>query len=174
MAWTAPKAWVDQDLVTADDLNEQLSGNLEYLYGALPAARVYNSGSISIPDGTTTALTFDTERYDNDSIYDNAPYPSRLTCKTAGKYLIACHVVFYTNTSGYRKVQIRVNGATNIAMQTAIPGAGSNDTSLSVATIYDLAVNDYVEVMVVQNSGGALSVRYLGNYSPEFSMNRVG
>jgi hypothetical protein len=42
-----------------------------------------------------------------------------------------------------------------------------------VATRYPLVVNDYVEAVVRQTSGGALNVLALGNQSPEFMMARV-
>jgi hypothetical protein len=34
-------------------------------------------------------------------------------------------------------------------------------------------VNDYVEAMVWQNSGGALNVNQFGNHTPEFMMARI-
>ena len=37
-------------------------------------------------------------------------------------------------------------------------------------TLYELAVNDYVELVVYQSSGGALNVVSSGNHSPEFMM----
>ena len=51
-------------------------------------ARVHNSANISVSDSTWTSMTFDSERYDTDSIHSTASNTSRLTCVTAGKYLI--------------------------------------------------------------------------------------
>jgi hypothetical protein len=42
-----------------------------------------------------------------------------------------------------------------------------------VTALYDLAVNDYVELHVRQNSGISLNVAASSNYSPEFMMTRV-
>ena len=50
-------------------------------------ARVYNDANISIPDNTETAVTFNTEEWDTDTIHDPSTNPERLTAKTAGKYL---------------------------------------------------------------------------------------
>ena len=47
-----------------------------YIYAQLDAAkkkaRVYNSGDLTIPNNNATVLTFDSERYDNDTIHIGA------------------------------------------------------------------------------------------------------
>ena len=45
---------------------------------------------------------------------------------------------------------------------------------MSISTEYSLAVNDYVELVVYQSSGGALDVNAAANYSPEFGMTFQG
>lgn len=42
-----------------------------------------------------------------------------------------------------------------------------------ITTLYDLGVDDYIEVMVYQTSGGALNVEKTAQYSPEFMMVKV-
>jgi hypothetical protein len=136
-------------------------------------ARVYNSAAISVNNATATALTFNSERYDTDSIHSTSANTSRLTCTRAGKYVIVGHVAFASNATGLRTVSIRLNGsATIIAAQNAVPISG-DETIFSIATIYDLAVGDYVELYAYQSSGGALNVTAPGPYSPEFAMHRL-
>lgn len=149
---------------------------LEYVTlaeGYTEGARVYHNLDQSIPNITYTALALNTERYDTDSIHDNVANNSRLTCKTAGKYLIVANIrIVAGGAAGARTLVIRLNGVTQIG-RTSI--SASNLTFLrSVSTIYDLAVDDYVEVEVYQNSGGALDVTVNANYSPEFMMQRIG
>ena len=135
-------------------------------------ARVYNSANISIPHNTNTILTFDSERWDTDTIHDTTTNTSRLTCKTAGKYIISAGVEFSADTAQQRQVKILLNGTTVIAYH-------SNDTSnvptprFAISTPYNLAVNDYVEVQVYQNSGSALNVVAASAYSPEFSIQMI-
>lgn len=135
--------------------------------------RVYNSANISIPTNDHTALTFDSERYDTDTIHDLVTNPSRLTCKTAGKYLIISGIRFDGNVAGYRVNQIRLNGATLIAVlsHSNLDIQGQN---MIASTIYDLAVDDYVEAVIYQNTGGDLNVTATDNSSPEFMMHRIG
>jgi hypothetical protein len=171
MAWITPKDWADNELVTAEKLNEQLRDNLKFLY-APAAARVHRTTSKSVADSTWTSIGFDAERFDTEDIHDNVTDNTRLTCKTAGRYLIFGHATFGSNATGVRKAHILLNGATTIAELTT-PG-GSISSAASVTTIYELAVDDYVELEVYQNSGGSLSLAIGGNFSPEFGMIRAG
>ncbi len=136
-------------------------------------ARVFNSANISIPDFAVTTLTFDSERFDTDAIHSATVNPGRLTARTAGKYVIVGHVAFATNAIGDRQVGIRLNGITDIGVDSRRP-ISLFTTQFSVPAIYELSVNDYVELRVFQNSGGALNVVASGNISPEFSMMKVG
>ena len=125
----------------------------------------------SIADNTNTALEFNSERSDTDTIHDNAVNNSRLTCKTAGAYLIGGNFAFAASATGMRQISILLNGTTTIAVQ-RVP-AISTDTMLSLSTVYGLAVNDYVQLFAYQNSGGALSVNAAASYSPEFYLHKL-
>jgi len=136
-------------------------------------ARVYHSVTQNIPSDAWTTLTFNSERYDTDAIHDLTTNPSRLTSKTAGKYEIGACVGFESNATGLRVVVININGTPSIG-QNRSPAVSGGDTVLSAACVYELAVNDYVEVRVYQNSGVALLALSIGNVFPEFWMQRSG
>ena len=136
-----------------------------------PSVRVYHSVNQSIADSINVPLAFNSERFDTDNIHD-ATNNTRLTCKTAGKYLIVSNVSFSSNTSGWRSLIIRVNGITIIADHQITPSSGIR--RLTVSTIYELAINDYVEVIAYQTSGTSIEVVSEGNRSPEFMMVKVG
>lgn len=137
-----------------------------------PAARVYHSASQAIPDGANTALQFNSERYDTDSIHDNVTNNARLTCRTAGAYSIFGNASFADNATGRRFLEIVLNGTTSIARVcvTAVNGAG---TVVNVSTQYYLNAGDYVTLVATQNCGGDLGVDASGNFSPEFGMSKV-
>lgn len=137
--------------------------------------RAYNSGNLSITNNLETLLTFDSERFDNNSMHSTSSNTGRLTATVAGTYVITATLTFASNVIGVRYAYIRLNGATLIAI-TKLPLAGQGGLNdwMGVATIYTLAASDYVEVVVFQNSGGSLNVINAGNYSPEFAMARVG
>ena len=138
-----------------------------------PSARVYNNAAISINNDTATALTFNSERWDTDEIHSTVTDTGRLTCKTAGIYTLNGHVAFAGNSTGNRYILIQLNGSTNLAIHRHAPGT-SGESRMSISTVYSLAVNDYVELLVWQNSGGALNVVTAPNYSPEFGMTYLG
>lgn len=136
-------------------------------------ARVTHSAIQAIPNNTWTVPAFNTERYDTDTIHDNGVSNSHLTCKTAGKYIIVGQVNFTADVNGIRYLVIRLNGATWIAYEgTGLTAAGNWYTGVS--TIYDLALTDYVELLILQNSGIPLNLLRTLNYSPEFMMQRIG
>jgi len=136
-----------------------------------PTARVYRTADQSIPNNAGTAVAFTAERFDNNSIHDNVTNNTRLTCRTAGRYLVGACVHFDVSATGGRGLWLLLNGVTSIWQ--AFGGANataSQGTTVALATLYDLNVNDYVEVIAFQNSGGALNAKAIGNYSPEFYM----
>ena len=56
----------------------------------------------------------------------------------------------------------------------ALPGHATMDASITLSTSYKFAAADEVELMVLQNSGGWLSIWALAEYSPEFTIQRIG
>jgi len=139
----------------------------------VPSARVYNNAVIAVANNSNVTLTFNKERWDTDTIHDTSTNTGRLTCKTAGIYHIYGSVQFEANATGNRYLIIRLNGSTVIASlgHTEVAAAVED---MSISTEYSLAVNDYVELVVYQNSGGALKVNAAANYSPEFGMTFQG
>jgi len=132
------------------------------------SARVYNSASISVASGTWTALTFNSELWDTDNIHDTATNTGRLTAKTPGKYLIYATLRFEPDNTGVRRLHIYLNGR-SIAQQST-DALVEGRTNLAIATHYNLAANDYVELVVYQNSGRALPVEAAGDESLAFGM----
>lgn len=137
--------------------------------GVVPAARAFNSGNISCGDGVFTSLTFDSETFDTDTIHSTSVNTGRLTATTAGVYVITGHATFDANATGRRALEIRLDGTTSLALQTAAsPGAVNHE--LSVTTIYAFTAGQYVELRAFQNSGGSLNVLA----TPFFGMAWVG
>lgn len=141
--------------------------------GYTAGCRVYNDAPISIDHGDFTPLTFNQERYDTEGIHDNVFNNSRLTCWTAGKYIISAIVRWEANAVGQRRVAIYLNGTTPIGYH-MIGLAGAAEEVMNPTCLYDLSHRDYVEVSVYQNSTVALDVQSVNNFSPEFMMQRVG
>ena len=141
----------------------------------LVGARVYNDASIEIANITEVALTFNSERYDTDSIHDTGSNTERLTCNTTGKYLISASLSFATDAGGsLRILRIYLNNTTIISQVWQPNSASGNNTLESTCTYELISATDYVTAKVYQNSGGAIDVSLVANSSPEFMMHRIG
>jgi hypothetical protein len=148
-----------------------ITGSAARLVFKQAMVRVTKSGAQSINNSTTTAITWDTETYDTDTLHSTVSNTSRLTASVTGKWLVTTSIGFAASATGSRIVTIRKNGTTDYA-QAASPNAGGSDgVQVTVSDIVDLAASDYVEINVTQNSGGALNVN---TSSTQFSMALIG
>jgi hypothetical protein len=119
------------------------------------------SASQSLNNGTTTALTFDTEDFDTDAFHNNVTDNSRITIPTgmAGKYEFKASIEFAPDANGYRRFIFKKNNSSEYRMNAFQAAPGTLQTSvLSGSIILDLIVGDYVEVVAWQGSGVSLDV----------------
>lgn len=141
--------------------------------GYTEGARVYHSEHQTIPHSTTVYVAFNQESYDTDNIHDSITNNSRLTCKTAGKYLIFAQYYFASSAVGSRSGAFQINRTTTItADKLTSPGAGYYRQH--IVQVYPLAVNDFVELFVDQSSGGNLNLNCGLRYQTHFGIQRIG
>jgi hypothetical protein len=138
-------------------------------------AKAYKAAAQSIADNTATVITLDTEIFDTDTIHDTVTNNSRLTCKTAGNYTIVATIRWGNQNNGQRRTEILKNGSVVLAeAESQAPGSGNGTVRQTVSAIEDLAVNDYVEIRVLQDRGGATDVEAAGSRTPSLAMVRNG
>lgn len=167
MAYSTPPNFTTGAIVTETQL-DTLSDDIAFLANP-PKCRVYNSANISVPHNTPTALAFNSERFDSDTMHSTAVNTSRITFTTAGTYLVGGGVTWAGNTAGIRDITLRLGGATNLAtISDDVPSGFAYSWSQSVATLYTFSAGQYVELIANQDSGGALNSLNVGNCSPEF------
>jgi hypothetical protein len=165
--------------LTAPDLRANSVGSSEVTNGslgtgelshAIPAARVTRTSAQSIPDSLNTSLAFDQERYDTAGLHDNATNNSRLTAPVTGIYAVTAQFTWGGSAgAGSRFAGVMKNGSTLIARSQEL--AGDDDENITTQVL--LLAGDYVEVVVLQTSGGSLAVAANGlaqQITPEFSM----
>jgi hypothetical protein len=146
----------------------------------VPSARVYHNAVQSAGNGVWTALAFNSERFDNDSMHDPTTNNSRLTCRTPGIYLLNAHCQFDSTAGGVQRFfHLMLNGATDIAGSGPAASAyansiGLDDVHFNITTLYELVAGDYVEARIFHDAGAGRNVDSLGNWSPEFSALRIG
>jgi len=138
-------------------------------------ARVRRNTGQSASHQTWVSVSFTHARFDNfleTAHWSSTTNPTRLTCRNAGVYLIIGHLAWSNNSTGVRVAEIRVNGSNSICADSK-PAHGETSTRHALSAIYNLNLNDYVELRGYQNSGGDLNIVVGEQFSPEFSMIRI-
>ena len=130
-----------------------------------PRAKVTASGTQSISDNTATSVAWNSETYDSDGMHDNATNNERLTIVSGedGIYLFGALITFASNTTGIRTITVRKNGS---GIFSSIVAPASSTTSMVVVfPPLDLVATDFIDLQVLQNSGGALLIHVSGTDS---------
>ena len=111
----------------------------------------------TIGTGSATKVTWSTEEYDVGGVFAS----NKFTCDVAGKY----HFYFclkYTASALYdNEVSLYKNGSKIRYANYFIAydsGANTGRPSMQLEATFDLAVSDYIEVYVHQESGGDLDI----------------
>jgi hypothetical protein len=130
----------------------------------LVAVRAYNDGAQAIPNNASTAITFNTNAFDSNSVHSTATNPSRFTVPVGlgGKWRISYKVCFAANATGVRISFLRKNGVDDthniIGSAVFMPPNGTLNTTNTTTITENLVAGDYVELFIYQTSGGALNV----------------
>lgn len=134
-----------------------------------PACSVYASSgqTLTSTTGTPTALTADSEFYDNDSMHSTSTNTDRITINTAGRYQFFACVEFQADADGARFVEFMHNGTTRYFVEQIPPAGATLETIISGSRSIVCAVNDYVVVRARHNAGNNLSVE-LNEFSARF------
>lgn len=172
MAWTTPKTWTVGEVVTAANINTHLRDNLLSIYPA--RVQVYNAGTATIANNTITTLAFDQEDIDSDAFHSTSTNNSRLTVPAglSGDYFVYGQVAMASFT-GSVEALIKRNATTIVASHTAGSGTASGP-GVWVGRVLTLAVGDFVELQVWQNSGGNVTLNGgAGDLAPFFGMFRL-
>ena len=141
-----------------------------------PCAEVTRTTNFNVTTGTT--VQWESELLDNDNIFDPGSN-TRLTCRTAGKYLVWANISGYTaSASTSWTAWLKLNGTTVLC---EVPGGMLLTTGYysghSPIVVVSLAVGDYIECIVYNNTAS----NYLsaagfggGGRANTFGMARLG
>lgn len=173
MAWTTPTTRATGDLITASIWNADIVENLKHVFP--PSVLVTRTASVLISNNVATTVTWDSEKFDDDTMHDLVTNPTRLTATKAGRYLIYAQIQWASvvTGTGVRTLDFFHNGATRIGRDVRKPldGAVSNQ---SLAIIYSLAATDYVTCVIQHNQGSDINLEQSSDYTPMFGMTRLG
>jgi hypothetical protein len=127
--------------------------------------RVTKSATQSITSATDTAITWDQETFDTDTMHDTVTNNTRLTAPVTGKYLVIGCLEFAPNATGYRTVKIKKNGTTDYNSETVVNAGAGDAVRIVITDLVDLAAAGYVEIIGVQSSGAGLNVTTVSSAS---------
>lgn len=153
--------------VTRDNDKIYVYNGTTWIDKEAPKARVYayKASASAAANNTLVAVAFDAEVYKNtSSMHSNSTNPTRIIAPKTGCYHVTAQAGFATNASGRRVVTLRKNAAGNSAggTQVVVVGLGANNTDntqVQVNMDVELNANDYLEMFVLQSSGGNLNVQ---------------
>lgn len=128
--------------------------------GTMNSCRVSKSADQSISDNTLTNVSWDTEAFDVGAFHDNVTNNTRLTAADTGKYLVGARISFGDAgfATEYIYLAFYVNGARVArAIESITTDAASGEQMIAYSTLLSLTAGDYVEVQVIQRSGGSVN-----------------
>jgi hypothetical protein len=118
------------------------------------------TGLWPVPNTTIYTLDWGVDaqvEYDYGGLFSTGA-SSRVTIQKAGLYLLFTNVLFTANATGsYRCTYVYVNGTLKKYECNAF-SLVARDFNQTCITSLKLAVNDYIEIKVYQDSGGVLNV----------------
>jgi hypothetical protein len=124
-----------------------------------PSFFATNSSNQSISHGATTKISFQTERFDTNSAYDNSTnYRFTVPSDQAGKYVISYNLNFNQSTDEYQRgflSYIYKNGAVlirNYQFYGLDGGTYFKNIASGASCVLDLSVGDYIEIFAFQNN----------------------
>ena len=172
MAWNDRPAMAAGGRILAEDLDAVLD-RIELL-SSMPTAHLRQTVAQTLTTGVTTAITFTTEDIDTHNGHSTSSNTSRYTCQLAGTYQLSGGIGWASSTAGARKAWWRKNGTDINGSESVADSDISGVISTIARTILvDLAVNDYVELVGTQESGGNLNTAVTATQQPSMSVRMV-
>ena len=161
MAYSDPGAVTAGDPLPAAYLNTTRANGA--WFSEPPQCSVYNSSVQSIPNSTVTAMLCPSESLDNTGMHSTTSNTSRITAVDAGRYTFTGTAMFAIDGTGtgMRRLIFRLNGTTEYDLVQVAAVSTLSTVILSGSRTFTLAISDYAEMVVHQNSGGALNVTAL-------------
>lgn len=135
----------DSDIVSVSPTKLRLIG-----------AKVYRNAALSVSDITDTTVSWDTAVYNPQSMWLSTA-PTKFTIPFDGIYSVTYYAEFVANATGFRKGQLAINGTATVTLSNNSVG-GASPTQVLLSDTLKLSKDDYIEFIVRQNTGGALSV----------------
>ena len=119
-------------------------------------AVVHHATSMQTTSGSSLILAATVQDYDPPDMWQDGT-TERLIAPVGGTYVVSASVLWAANATGYRSTFLRANGTTSIATLIGPATGGVALTQQNVSGIAHLDAGGFVQVEVLQGSGGNLN-----------------
>jgi hypothetical protein len=148
-----------QDLANSADTAVQSLYNAAALGAAKPAGRMSTATVQSVPDSTSTDLTWPagSQYFDNDNMINNTGTTSRITMNSTGIYMVAIRVTFSATGSGGGVRQLSMSHSSiGVVGRNAQLGTVSDTAAITlVQAVPCYVAGQYVTFQAFQTSSAA-------------------
>lgn len=153
-------SWTNGERPNFRDMNEYLYDVLNWMLNP-PMVRLRRTVSQSIPNNTTTAISWDFIEVETVNFWDST-VPTRVTPSVPGWYVGSCGFSFGGHATGVREMNVIKNGSGTERILRVNHDAYTNASLALVSRGHVFleqfnGTTDYMTVEISQNSGGALS-----------------
>lgn len=141
-----------------------------------PRARVLGNAAQTIANNTFTALRFPEQVYLQSIGHDPVTNPTFFAAQVAGLYALNGGGYMAANTTGIRAMKWQKNGVDIPGSGSSqLPVTGGSQTGVVARPVeVELAVTDFVTLMIFQNSGGNLDTYIAVDYArPSMSIRLI-
>lgn len=122
-----------------------------------PRVRVHRGSTQSLTDLTRTAILWDTEDYDTDSMHSTSSNTDRLVIPEDGVYELKCAAAFASGT-GNRYLDVCLNGTSTVLNRSSSTATSGVTYGAFIGWEDELAAGAYLVVVALQGSGGSLNL----------------
>jgi len=140
-------------------------------FATLPHCKARQTADQTIPNGTTVNVRFDDTQFCSGVTFDNAN--DRFLIVTPGLYQVTAEIIYLSNSSGLRYLEINSNNGGEIAAA-SINAVTGFSTQMNTMGLVRLNAGDAVALATAQSSGGNLNTEVFNNRAASLTINWVG
>jgi len=172
VAYTTPSTHPNSYIVTSTDWAIQVN-NDKFFHGP-PTVRVVRAAAQSLASGTFTAIAFSSKDWDTNTMF--ATTGTKVTCKTAGKFLVTFSGGFQPSTAGSNwLIGVRKNStgtAEPNEFETILSVKRTASAHLvgSISGEVALSTGQFIEGVMYQDTGGSINTSTQAGRRPKLSM----
>lgn len=157
MAWTTPRTWATNEVLTSANMNQFISDDLSWMGISRPHGRATDGSFSHTSSGNWLSPSWDSISTNVGSGF--ATSTGFFTAPAAGFYLVGADATFAANATGARGIMLSssADGGGTVYAQNFSPSQ-SIGVAAAVTTGVQLASSGRVYVSLFQGSGGTLTI----------------